>query len=93
MIVDQFEEVLAQDCDLLLQQIADLPDDGLLTVVLTLREDSFGSIFRASHELRGTAATECGCLARHGRCRAGEVIRGQLRYAVCGSQIALLVSS
>ena len=43
--VDQFEEVLAQDCDLLLRQLADLPDDGLLTVVLTLREDSFGTFF------------------------------------------------
>jgi hypothetical protein len=45
VIVDQFEEVLSQDCDLLLQQLADLPDDGLLTVVLTLREDSFGTFF------------------------------------------------
>ena len=43
--VDQFEEVLAQDCDQILQQMAELPDDGMLTVVLTLREDSFGSFF------------------------------------------------
>jgi hypothetical protein len=43
--VDQFEEVLAQDCELLLQELADLPDDGPLTVVLTLREDSFGAFF------------------------------------------------
>ena len=43
--VDQFEEVLTQDCDPLLQQLADLPDGGPLTVVLTLREDSFGAFF------------------------------------------------
>lgn len=43
--VDQFEEVLPQECDLLLRQLADLPDNGLLTVVLTLREDSFGTFF------------------------------------------------
>ena len=43
--VDQFEEVLTQDCDLLLQQMADLPDDGMLTAVLILREDSFGAFF------------------------------------------------
>ena len=43
--VDQFEEVLTQECDLLLQQMADLPDDGMLTAVLTLREDSFGAFF------------------------------------------------
>ena len=43
--VDQFEEVLTQDCDLLLQQLADLPDDGMLTAVVTLREDSFGAFF------------------------------------------------
>ena len=43
--MDQFEEVLSQDCDLLLQQLADLADDGLITAVLTLREDSFGTFF------------------------------------------------
>ena len=43
--VDQFEEVLTQNCDLLLRQLADLPDDGMLTTVLTLREDSFGAFF------------------------------------------------
>ena len=43
--VDQFEEVLTQDCDQILRQLADLPDDGMLTVVLTLREDSFGAFF------------------------------------------------
>jgi hypothetical protein len=43
--VDQFEEVLAQDCGLLLQELADLPVGGPLTVVLTLREDSFGAFF------------------------------------------------
>ena len=43
--VDQFEEVLVEDCDPLLRQLADLPDDGMLTVVLTLREDSFGAFF------------------------------------------------
>lgn len=41
--VDQFEEVLTQDCSLFLQQFADLPDEGPLTTVLTLREDSFGT--------------------------------------------------
>ena len=45
MTVDLFEEVLTQDCGPLLQQLADLPDDGTLTVVLTLREDSFGAFF------------------------------------------------
>lgn len=45
IVVDQFEEVLGQDCDVLLQQLANLPDDGTLTVVLTLREDSFGDFF------------------------------------------------
>ena len=43
--VDQFEEVLAQDSEVLLAQLADLPDDGTLTAVLTLREDSFGAFF------------------------------------------------
>ena len=43
--VDQFEEVLTQDSDLLLRQLADLPDEETLTVVLTLREDSFGAFF------------------------------------------------
>jgi hypothetical protein len=43
--VDQFEEVLTQDCGPLLGQLADLPDGGTLTVVLTLREDSFGAFF------------------------------------------------
>jgi hypothetical protein len=45
VVVDQFEEVLTQDCDLLLRQLADLPDEGMLTAVLTLREDSFGAFF------------------------------------------------
>ena len=45
VVVDQFEEMLTQDCDLLLRQLADLPDDGMLTAVLTLREDSFGAFF------------------------------------------------
>lgn len=43
--VDQFEEAAAQDCGLLLQQLAELPEDGDLTVVLALREDSFGAFF------------------------------------------------
>lgn len=43
--VDQFEEVLAQESDVLLAQLADLADDGTLTAVLTLREDSFGAFF------------------------------------------------
>jgi hypothetical protein len=43
--VDQFEEVLAQESEVLLAQLADLPDDGTLTAVLTLREDSFGAFF------------------------------------------------
>ncbi len=45
VVVDQFEEVLTQDCDLLLWQLANLPDEGMLTAVLTLREDSFGAFF------------------------------------------------
>jgi len=43
--VDQFEEVLTQDCDLLLQQFAELTDEGMVTAVLPLREDSFGTFF------------------------------------------------
>lgn len=43
--VDQFEEVLGQACDPLLQQFAELPAAGLLTAVVTLREDSFGTFF------------------------------------------------
>jgi hypothetical protein len=43
--VDQFEEAVAQDCELLLQQLAELPDRGMLSVILTLREDSFGEFF------------------------------------------------
>jgi Novel STAND NTPase 1/Trypsin-like peptidase domain len=43
--VDQFEEVLTQDCGQLLQQLAELPEKGVLTVVLALREDSFGAFF------------------------------------------------
>jgi hypothetical protein len=43
--VDQFEEVLTQDCEELLHQLAELPHEGALTVVLTLREDSFGELF------------------------------------------------
>ena len=59
VIIDQFEEVLAQDCEVILRQLAELPDDGALTVVLTLREDSFGAFF-VRHEsfgerLRGSA--------------------------------------
>lgn len=45
LTVDQFEEVLVQACDPLLQQFAELPDDGVLTAVVTLREDSFGTFF------------------------------------------------
>jgi len=52
VIVDQFEEVLAQDCEVILRQLAELPDDGPLTVVLTLREDSFGTFF-VRHERFG----------------------------------------
>ncbi len=52
VIVDQFEEVLAQDCEVILRQLAELPDDGALTVVLTLREDSFGAFF-VRHESFG----------------------------------------
>jgi hypothetical protein len=43
--VDQFEEVLTQDCGQLLQELAGLPEIGVLTVVLALREDSFGAFF------------------------------------------------
>jgi hypothetical protein len=52
MIVDQFEEVLAQDREEIMRQLAELPDDGALTVVLTLREDSFGTFF-VQHEVFG----------------------------------------
>jgi hypothetical protein len=43
--VDQFEEVVTQESDPLLQQLAELPGGGVLTVVLALREDSFGALF------------------------------------------------
>jgi hypothetical protein len=52
VIADQFEEVLAQDSEVILQQLAELPDDGALRVVLTLREDSFGTFF-VRHESFG----------------------------------------
>ena len=74
--VDQFEEVLAQDCGLLLQQFADLPDDGMLTAVLTLREDSFGTFFvrhaRFGEQLRQNAVA----LRGMDRGELDEVVRG-----------------
>jgi len=45
IIIDQFEEALTQDCGPVIKQFADLSDKGILTVVLTLREDSFGAFF------------------------------------------------
>jgi hypothetical protein len=44
-VIDQFEETLVRGRDPLLRQLGDLRDGGLLTVVLTLREDSFGALF------------------------------------------------
>jgi Trypsin-like peptidase domain len=43
--IDQFEETVTQDCELLLQQLAELPERGVLTVAIALREDSFGAFF------------------------------------------------
>ena len=47
IVIDQFEEALAPEgeSDRGLGQLSDLRDGGLLTVVLTLREDSFGALF------------------------------------------------
>ena len=45
IVIDQFEEALAGERDPILRQLGDLRDGGLLTVVLTLREDSFGALF------------------------------------------------
>ena len=43
LVVDQFEEAASQDCGPLLRQIAEVADNGQLTVVLVLREDSVGA--------------------------------------------------
>lgn len=47
IVIDQFEEALARkgESDPVLRELGDLRDGGLLTVVLTLREDSFGALF------------------------------------------------
>ena len=47
IVIDQFEEALARpgESDPILGQLGELTDGGLLTVVLTLREDSFGTLF------------------------------------------------
>ena len=44
IVIDQFEEALVPDgeSDPILRQLGDLRDGGILTVVLTLRGDSFG---------------------------------------------------
>lgn len=45
IVIDQFEEALTADDDPVLEQLAALPDRGVLTVVLTIRADSFGDFF------------------------------------------------
>jgi hypothetical protein len=47
IVIDQFEEALARkgESDPVLRELGDLRDGGLLTVVFTLREDSFGALF------------------------------------------------
>ena len=47
IVIDQFEEALAREreSEPILRQLGDLRDGGILTVVLTLREDSFGALF------------------------------------------------
>ena len=47
IVIDQFEEALVRqgESDLIFRQLGNLLDGGILTVVLTLREDSFGSLF------------------------------------------------
>jgi hypothetical protein len=49
IVIDQFEEALVPDgeSDPLLRQLGDLREGGILTVVLTLRGDSFGKFFES----------------------------------------------
>ena len=49
IVIDQFEEELVREreSDPILRQLGDLRDGGLLTVVLTLRGDSFGRFFES----------------------------------------------
>jgi hypothetical protein len=94
--VDQFEEVLAQDCDLLLGQLADLPADGPLIVVLTLREDSFGTFFvrhasfgerlrLSAVALRGMDAAELAEVIRKPAALRGVPISDRLVYELVGA--------
>jgi hypothetical protein len=61
IVIDQFEEALAPDGepDLILRQLGDLRDGGILTVVLTLRGDAFGRCVKSKtgfgERLRRTA--------------------------------------
>ena len=54
IVIDQFEEALAREgeSDPVLRQLGALRDGALLTLVLTLREDSFGALF-VSHKTFG----------------------------------------
>jgi len=49
IVVDQFEEALVREreSEPILRQLGDLRDGGILTVVLTLRGDSFGKFFES----------------------------------------------
>ena len=49
IVIDQFEEALGEEdtIDPVLRQLSDLPDGGLLTVVVTLRGDAFGRLLES----------------------------------------------
>jgi Novel STAND NTPase 1 len=66
IVVDQFEEALVEDggSGPVLRQLGDLRDGGILTVVLTLRGDSFGRFFESQESFgNGCGETPSPCAA------------------------------